>query len=494
MTGAGRFAAVAIMIGSTSMAMAQPRVCGPAAFETFYDCLRDSTVETLKVEIAEIEAAARTATELAATRARRLARSSEVPVRAPSLATANAATAAELAQAAISTSVNGAEAGISVSPLALMGYPDSKVQVPLTLAALKDGITRLQVGLTVQLNDDPVVVVKGCPVDENALRVSIEHERASYAQACQGVAALQPTAPLGTEQAAGERAILAQMRRACGLDLGPADTGAPPKKVSTGADWITDGVKNLRKIYSGLSRSDRTMPASLRVLERLFPHGVDELSAYKEILPDECDNQSSQAISDAAVRAVWNTPRVRLGFSARSDRFQHQRGFNPDHSTPLEDGRRKDGELRIEASYTRRRFELVAGVGAGRSRLAFADARVGYFSPSLSIACTVASLSHDHLYKDGELQLVDGALPPRLVLGIETQLQYAPSPPAIQVVKIQRVGVTAFADFRFTEKLAVRIGIPLAADLLARKNKDGMEVKLDRQWSFPAFVATVLKL
>jgi hypothetical protein len=325
---------------------------------------------------------------------------------------------------------------------------------------------------------------------------------AGYLEVCAQIAKLQLPEPPGNALEDKRKRFRSAIRGACGLE------DPVPRTVSRGMTEITKGLRNLYDLYSLLTAGSTEMSSAMSsardVIAGLLATATDKFASYKEPGPDDCDSQSQDALRDAAVRAAWNLTRVRLGLSVRSDLFQRQRGFNPDHGppdhpTPLPDGRLKDGEIRFEVSYARRGFEFVAGVGAGQSRLALADDLVGYISPSLSIAFTAASLSHDRLYdkdKDGEiLHVVDGALPPHLVLGVDAQLQYAPSPPTIQVVKIQRVGVTGFADFRFTDKLAVRVGIPVAAELLARKSKvDGTEVKLDRQWSIPAFVATVLKL
>src|SRR3954447_25792112 len=135
---------VAIVLGVTSAVSAEPANCRSEDFNVFYDCLRERTIATLGQQRRVVEEAARRVAERKARRpAQQAARSLQVPVHAPSLSTANAATAAELAQAAISTSVSGADAGISLSPLALIGYQESAVQIPITFAALKEGTTRL---------------------------------------------------------------------------------------------------------------------------------------------------------------------------------------------------------------------------------------------------------------------------------------------------------------------------------------------------------------
>jgi hypothetical protein len=490
----GRFsallAATTLFISSTSRA----QTTTSASFNQFYDALRESTVATLQSEIDQIERArnGRLDTTAATARAARDARSRQVAVRAPSLSTANATTAAELAQAAISTSVSGTDAGVSLSPLALMGYQDSAVQVPITFAALKDGVARLQVGLTEQFSAEPEVNVLSCKLsqdDEAELRKSIEAARSAYDESCKLVSAL--TLPLPGDPALSTRTakFVQMLHRACGTE------GEVPKKVSTGISWLMDALEELQTIYES---DPGSVAARDDVSKALLGVRATGLKDYKEPAPDECPNQAADALGDAALRASWNLARKRIGLSLRGDFFQRVYGFNPDPSTPLSDGRLKDGELRAEASYARRDLEIVAGIGYGTSRTALADELVTYVSPSVSIAWTAGSLSGDSLYKDGEINLIDGALPPRLVIGLDAQLQYAPSPPATQVVNLQKVVFSAYLDFRFTDKVVVRLGVPITADLALRKGDASMVPavpdKRDRQWTLPFFVATVIKL
>jgi hypothetical protein len=503
--------AVLFVMASATLVHSQP-----ADFDSFFDKLRDRTVETLRGQIEKIERHRPTRADSDyRRRALRDARLTQVAVRAPSLASANATTAIDLAQAAINTSVDGADAGVTVNPLGLVGHQDDPFRLPITIAALKDGVTRLAIGANLQTTAEPVLELDSCmPTDWTDVKSRIEQTRPAYAATCRAVAAFPapgsknfPAPNKGSADFNKACELVTEMRLNCGLAVDTSECGAglvPADTLSTAIEQLTGETRNLQKIYYPLAEAEsksaagsvdaKFVAARNAIAEISHTITADHLSDYSEQLP-ECHD--SDDIGAAAMRASWNMTRWRFGASIRADLFQRLFGFNPDPSTPLEDGRLKEGEGRAELSYARRGVELVVGVGYGMSRPELTTDLTGYVSPAVSIAWTAASLSGTPLYdKNCDVNLVDGALPPRLVLGIDAQFQYAPSPPAEQVVNLQKVAVTGFADFRFTEKLTVRIGIPVNAELVSRKAdaSKGVAAKTDRQWSVPVFAATVIKL
>lgn len=453
--------------------------------EAAYDALVESTVTITARQIAEIEAG------------RRSARAS-IPLRSPVLTTANAATAVELAQAAISTSVAGADAGVTVSPLALFGGKDSPLQVPITLAALKDGVARLQLGLTWLHLGPRRNLLDRCTIDEAAIRAPREDLQRAYVTVCNAVAGI----PLLATSADRDKPLALEVRQACGLEREATMT------LGRAAAWIAHGLVELRPHYAArvkaLNDSERANPspdaaavvAVANALERVSASGLAALDAYRPPPRDSCKANEAAALERAEIQAAWATARTRIGLSLRGDLFEHRFGFNPDAMVPLPDGRLKDGELRLELAYTQGGFEVAGGIGYGRARGALDGDLGGYLSPSLSLAWTAASLSGESLYDAlGRLRVVNGALPPRLVIGLDVQAQYAPSPPATQAVNLQKLSITPFVDFRFTDTLAVRLGVPVNAELASRSADEmkGIAAKQDRQWSVPAFVATVIK-
>jgi hypothetical protein len=484
-------ALIAGLLGAPIAARAQAVPDGaPAGWSAAasYQRLIDDTVKIMARQIAEIDAG------------RRAARAS-VPLRAPALATANATTAVELAQAAISTSVAGADAGVTVSPFALLGFQDSPTQVPITLAALKDGVTRFQLGVTRQGSDRRIEKLERCTLDEAAVRKRNDDLPRAYVAVCTAVAGIKPPTVNDENKTAvaydandNSEALVHEVRQACGLEA------AQPMTLGRAAGWISHGLRELRARYAERTKvpGDAAVALPAAALEHVQQSDLDVLAAYQPLPRDSCEANAAPALEQAATEAAKEATHTRVGVSLRGDLFDHRWGFNPDpKSSPLPDGRLKDAELRVEAAYARRGFEIAGGIGYGQARAAIDSDLVGYVSPSLSLAWTVASLSGESLYdSNGRLHVVNGALPPHLVIGFDAQAQYAPSPPATQVVNLKKLSITPFFDFRFTDKLAVRFGVPVNAELAARK-ADGMKgilAKQDRQWSVPAFIATVIKL
>lgn len=453
-----------------------------ATFNQFYDALEDSTIKTLTRNAETIEDAAE--------QARRGGRSARVSLQAPSLGTAGGSTAAEVAQAAISTAVAGADAGVSVSPLGLVGHADAAVQPTITVAALKDSITRFQLGASWQSAPVALGSLPSCKPDtaqEKELRNQMEHVRAVYSRACAAVSNIVLIAkPAGRDE--DVNGYLETMQAACGG--GPLE---PPLTVGTGRTWLTYSFSKLQTMYVQAAAAEASLVGPRDLLNGLEPVFADDvLNAYTPPAPDDCHD--ADALSEAVTRAVWNASRLRIGVSIRADLYPRLFGFKPEE--PIYDGRLKESEVRADVSFSRRGFEVTAGIGYGTSRMEFAEERIEYLSPALSIAGTVARLSGTRLYdSNNRLNLVDGAPPPRLVLGIDVQLQYALSQPAYQVAKIQKASITGYADVRFTDKVTVRLGLPVSAALATRKSKDAMPVilKRDRQWTIPVFVATVIK-
>ncbi|HEX2869894.1 MAG TPA: hypothetical protein VHP33_01535, partial [Polyangiaceae bacterium] len=121
-----------------------------------------------------------------------------------------------------------------------------------------------------------------------------------------------------------------------------------------------------------------------------------------------------------------------------------------------------------------------------------------YVAPSISVSFVLGSLSADALYKEGKLNVVDGKVPPRLVAGLNADLEYAFDPPASQATHVNKFGATAFVDFLFTKELAFRLGIPVKAQIVTREADDKAVPKVTEkkglQWSVPVFLTSAIKM
>lgn len=463
---------LATLAAAQAVVAAQPV---PDAFDEFYDKLIDSTIETRTAQQKKIESA------------RKRARSYEIAVQEPTISTAGASTASELAQAAINTSVQGADAGITVSPLALFGRGADPFQISTTLATLKGGVTRVVLAASYQFPFEQDLDIDACkPVDANAVRTEALKIHDGYRQTCEAIVTLGqlPPVPEAANQARAQR-MLEGAIAACGP--GPLQ----PRTVSTGQTALQYAVTQLVTLYS---------PVAAGANKALQPKLAALVSAVGLLMMTKAsfvECHGADELADAAIRTAWEAHVVKVGFSFREDRAAKIFGLNPDPKTPLADGRLNDGELRAELTYTHRRVQATLGGGIGEARISLTDPLIKYWSPSLSIAVALGGVTGDPLIKNRHVNVVNGALPPRLVVGLDALVHYSFSPPATYS-SLEKVAVTAYFDFRFTDKLSFRVGAPLTADLVTRKADNTATpptpAQHDLQWTIPIFVATVIKL
>ena len=157
-----------------------------AAFERFYDTLIARTITTRKANLGKVGGSAG-----ANNIARVVARTREVGIHEPTISTATATTATELAQAAINTTVTGADAGVTLSPLALLGHETSAFQLSTTLAALKDGSFRAVAAVSYQKVPEQVLDLKQCKFDPQPLEDEALKAHDSFKLTCASIAALE---------------------------------------------------------------------------------------------------------------------------------------------------------------------------------------------------------------------------------------------------------------------------------------------------------------
>ncbi|HEX2869764.1 MAG TPA: hypothetical protein VHP33_00885, partial [Polyangiaceae bacterium] len=199
MTSRGLPLRTALLVGVFTLpAVADPNAAAPLAIpdNAAIDALilreADETITLWRQNMGAIGKA-----EAAYSRARSQRRLRNTGVRSPALDRAGAASAIELASAAIRTSLEGTEAGVSVAPAALLGAADSPHQPTLSLASLKDDKTRFAAAYNYQCGGDfqtpTELMLKACTLgmkDEQKLRRQIQQLSFAYKEVCKAVHAV----------------------------------------------------------------------------------------------------------------------------------------------------------------------------------------------------------------------------------------------------------------------------------------------------------------
>lgn len=415
--------------------------------------------------------------------------------RSPGLSPVNATNAIAAAQAAIQGSVDGAEAGFSIAPLLLLGV-QSNHQLTVGLGALKEGKTQLTLAYTYQ--DAPALRygtlgISSCDFHPGALAHQIDALRSDVKAVCDGAIAKLTTKPSAPFTGQTQPEFDHELKRWQGAHEYCADPSKAPD-VAVAILTIVDAVNDAKSRADALNQG----PEGIVPAQASLRSNLEALSGFKFEKPADCITE--KVIDGAYADYTWRQTRFKRGVSGVVEAFPRVWGFNPTPDTKLSQGDVSKASLRVEGTLDSRGFEAVLGFGVGGSREASTDPMYLVISPSFSVAVTVAGLGAPLTTKDlvtGEehLNLVNGTdLPPRVLLGLDLSLDYACGKPAYQVTSIQAFNATAYAEFRFTEKLALRAGIPLQAQLQTENDDKKNPVKRDLQWSLPVFVSTALKL
>jgi len=202
----------------------------------------------------------------------------------------------------------------------------------------------------------------------------------------------------------------------------------------------------------------------------------------------------------------WRVRTWKLAGSVSFDLFPRKYGFSPDDSE-LPDGDVRSGEARLDFSTARAGTEFSAGFGFGRSREKLDDELRGYVGPSASIAHAFSLLpKKSPLTTDGELNVKDGEMPPRLVIGLSAAIQVAVDKRESQDTRFNSVKIQPHLDFLINETLSFRLGIPVNGEIVVREKKAAQEEtpttpakpavaeKRALQWTVPVAIVAVLKL
>lgn len=405
------------------------------------------------------------------------------PVDAGGIGGANTLTAIDLAKASVAASADGAEASVSLAPFPLLGWETGPHQAKVTLAALRDGITRVALGYAHERPWTPTryaeLGLDACPFDaaaEKELRSQLDERRAAFRDVCEIlVAAIPPPPPQADPH---DRVGHDAAQHACGFE--PA--GVPDDTLGNA---VADFDAALR---SADGRLDPAARAALEARAELLRPQLADLRAFQLPALQACH---ADEIADAYARADFERPKVRWGVGGQLDLFPIAWGFDPDRSSRLAQGEPTQWLARTEVSYQRGRGEVVAGLGAGGSRAAPRAAFHAVLSPSLSVAWVVGAIGRERLVRDGKVRVQDGAVVPHVNVGAIASAAYAPRPPSGQDTHVEAVSLTAYTDFVLRPEMTVRVGIPLTGKLVPTA-QGAVPRRAGLQWSVPGYVAVVV--
>jgi hypothetical protein len=474
-------AAALLLIGG------EARAQSPAA--AVFERLKQNAIEHTR----EIFAAG--ARRVAVERAAREAASAG-PTRVPALEPESAAAAADRLSLAARTDVEDVEAGVSISPFALVG----RGQAPglrLTLAAVKDDKFRAGVGYTFDswrpLLTPEQLGLANCTFDEaeeRALRLALDTLGPSFDKAC----SLIGQVGAGDLDTAAATARWTSARVACGL-LAPAATSLERRGPGEGLTL----VEALANIRSTVGEASRKNPGLVSAAATTAKPDLGQLKDFRLPTPTACHRD--EAIRAAFLRREWERPRRKIGFSLTADFFPRRFGFNPDAPDPsrrLPHGELSNLELASEGTWSRRRVELALGAALRRARESHLSGLATSIAPSVAVSVAAFSLSgHPLVGRDGP-QFADGELPPHAVLGLRCSADVATDPSDTQTTRLNGVSIQPFAEFKITDKVAVRIAAPLKAELATRpadeKQTPPVVERRSLQWSVPFLVTTIVRL
>lgn len=435
----------------------------------------------------------------------RHAAAQQAGARAVAIDDENVATLPRLAALALKTDLHGAEAGVSMAPLLLLGSTDENARgLSVNVASLKDD--RFRLGLSYQRSWGPSATgpddlgLETCKLNPANYKAQVSSRADDYAALCAAIAQLPLAAAasheaewLGAVAACGGQADDSLLQQEWPLDSGETWRGQKIFTEASSASLVSK-VNTLLKLWQAVQPR---VPSA--VANAVPPKAVPRLEALRDP-PSPWSCIDTDVIIKAAMRKRWSGGETSLGVSVVSDLHPYRWGANPDASLdptknkPLPRFELARAEARVELRRSHKRLSWMGGLGVKWEREALEDPLVVSVRPALGVQYVAWRLDGGPMYKDGQLALTsDGALPPVLVLGVDI-LASVPvhNKSVLQTSSLDEFSVKLFADVRINKDLAFRIGIPLTAEI---KKKGADENVKDKalQWSLPAvFVSTVL--
>lgn len=419
------------------------------------------------------------------------------------------------AEAAIQASVEGAEAGFVIAPLQLFSDYAGTANLQVTLAALEEGRTRAGLGLNfvhVTLPSPQAVGISSCDYDEQAYRTQLDALDDNLKQVCREIVAMLPDptdTPIGGNLTEGEvsRApdIWKGARYACGIAANPPETALSPgnscQKAWTfelAAAYVNLAIGFAEKRLVALGEAESRTLSGLRDLKDRNTDALGALLAHDA--PGFTSGISDEALAEAVRKYAWRNPRWTVGADALIELFPFRSGFNPDPETPLPKGELAKWSASVAASYGCGRWASKVGAVVNQERSAPDDSfEMLGLGPTVGLSFVLGTLSNAPLVdENGDITLKDGGLPPRLIVGLDGSAIFAVKRPESQPSILDNLKLTSWMELRFTEKLAIRVGIPFETTTVQRDENADVDPPVPelrkRQYSVPAFVQTVLKI
>lgn len=402
-------------------------------------------------------------------------------VETPGIDTTTGMTAAERAAAVVSTTVEGAEAGVILSPFAL-ARSETLHGLSLTFAAFDDGVTRFGAGYVFETRKDPTIgdLQLACELDKDDLEEALRDTREAFVTTCSRIVAGLDPAALQCDQEKTPDKVLGCKKAmnagftACGLGQPFGDAPVTPMRALSGAKGAIKGLVG-RATEHGF-----TIPIEMR-------DAYQVLRDYKAPRPLDCIKD--KAVDAAVTKWLWGQKTHKISVSAFLDMYQLVLGHNPEM---LEDFEAKSKQARVDYVFTYRGLEIGGGFAADVSREGRGKGKVGTLRPAFRVSNVVGSFDDEPLEKDGELRTTkDGKMPPIVIVGIEGEFGFATDPPDDDDASLRDLMVTVHLDFRYSETLAFRLGAPIQMKRVAAMND---ATNIGRQWTLPILVATMIKL
>ncbi|APR86680.1 hypothetical protein A7982_12029 [Minicystis rosea] len=413
--------------------------------------------------------------------------------------------AIDRASAALKTSVQGAEAGVSIAPFALMGRDDSPHQINITLAALKDTRTRFGIAYSYELPWNPLHLedlgLDPCTLDKARKDLSnrLGEARSALFRVCDELISYQLEAL--SETPWDEDTLHAA--RACAIPLPEGVSRVSENDempLEQGVRAILSLVDKEKKRLEAAEQSGRPGAAAARFnLEQRTFRARDSLAVLADVESESAyPCYGPKAIDIAVKTASWTHLRHRIGIGMTADLFPIILGFQPE-GKDVSRGELQRWQAKLEYAMVSESAGLTIGAGIGHWRDTFKDPFHVLVSPSASAIAVIGSLTREPLFTpDGRLNLMNDRLPPRLAVGADLTVDIALVRPPTQVTALHKLTGTLFLDFLFTDKLAFRVGVTVSADTQVRAAKPDADPPVterrDLQWTFPIGLITVLKM
>lgn len=419
---------------------------------------------------------------------------------------AGTSTGAERLAAAVVTGLDGVEAGVMLSPLALI--PSFAPRTPhgpsLLIAALGDGKLRAGAGYAVTVRQPTdaeaswretacggaEVTARITATVEEALDVTVED---AYVSACTEVIP-QLDAYVRTACENPKHCGMAEARRrsllaACGDSV---------------------DVQVLAGTLSNLLNDEQVTPGLRRALHRLAGPRAS-LEKAGAVLVAAKMGLDPEAFLQRYRTTQWTSVSVRLGVDGSADFARRQFGKRRleagDPGAPGTPEELDGGELlawRVGPAVMLKagRIQSSVGVNGGQAIPVGSTSMFTTLQPSASLSWLVAFFDDSRI--DRSLPYgarvptfdEDGKLPPHLVFGTRASLTVPITQPTFQDDALDAATVLVHADFVVSKTLKFRLGVPVSAKLVEQEANTDAEpdipVRTVLRWTIPVFGTTVV--